>query len=118
MRQIWLRIEAWLDSHVPSGANVLCPGASSEEIAATERALQVCFPWEVRASFQLHDGQHSSGPWLMWGWELLPLAHIRHQWGIWKGLLDEGAFRDLRSATHGGTVEEWWHLRWVPLTHD
>ena len=57
MREIWTRIEAWLQAHVPSGANVLSPGAAEEEIAATERFLGVSFPEDVQASFRSHDGQ-------------------------------------------------------------
>ena len=76
MREIWTRMEAWLQAHVPSGANVLSPGAAEEEIAATERFLGVSFPEDVQASFRLHDGQ-CGGPWLMWGCELLSLSRIR-----------------------------------------
>jgi cell wall assembly regulator SMI1 len=57
MREIWTRIEAWLQAQVPSGANVLSPGAAEEELAATERFLGVSFPEDVQASFRLHDGQ-------------------------------------------------------------
>src|SRR5262245_32923021 len=117
MREIWNRIEAWLQAHVPSGDNVLSPGAAEEEIAATERFLGVSFPEEVRASFRLHNGQ-SGGPWLVWGCELLSLGRIREEWNAWKELLDRGTLENCRSGSDGRVVEDWWHARWVPLTHD
>ena len=117
MREIWTRIEAWLLAHVPSGASVLSAGATEEEIADTERFLGVSFPEDVQASFRLHDGQ-SGGPWLMWGCELLSLSRIREEWNAWKELLDRGTFEDFRSDSDGRVVKDWWHARWVPLTHD
>ncbi len=117
MDDIWSRIEAWLDVHVPGGAGILAPGASDAEIAATEQFLGVTFPEAVRASFQRHNGQ-ASGPWLLEGWELLSLGRIREEWRCWKDLLERGAFRDFRSATDGRTVEDWWHPAWIPLTYD
>ena len=93
MREIWTRIEAWLRAHVPSGANVLSPGAADEEIAATERFLGVSFPEDFQASFRLHNGQ-SGGPWLMWGCELLSLSRIREEWSAWKDLLDRATFEN------------------------
>lgn len=117
MRELWTRIEVWLQAHVRSEANVLSPGAAEEEIAATERFLGVSFPEDVRASFRLHDGQ-SGGPWLVRGCELLSLGRIREEWNAWKELLDRGTFENFRSDSDGRVVEDWWHARWVPLTHD
>jgi cell wall assembly regulator SMI1 len=117
MREIWKRIEAWLDAHVPSGAGILRPGATEEQIAAAERFLGVSLPEDVRVSFGLHNGQ-SRGPWLMYGWELLSLERVREEWVAWKALLDEGTFRDFRSTSDGQTAEDWWHPRWLPLTYD
>src|SRR4051794_5295392 len=57
MQTLWGRIEAWLDAHVPGGADILAPGATSEEITDAERFLGVSFPEDVRDSFRLHDGQ-------------------------------------------------------------
>jgi cell wall assembly regulator SMI1 len=65
----------------------------------------------------LHNGQ-SGGPWLIWGLELLSLERLRDEWGAWKGLLDQGAFRTFRSDTDGRTVDDWWHPCWLPLTYD
>lgn len=117
MREIWARIEAWLEANVPSGASVLSTGAADEEIADTERFLGVSFPEDFRASLRLHDGQ-CGGPWLMWGCDLLSLAGIREQWSVWKDLLDRGTFKDVQCDSDGRVVKNWWHERWVPLTHD
>jgi cell wall assembly regulator SMI1 len=117
MHDVWKRIEAWLDAHVPSGAGILHAGAAEEEIAATERFLGVLLPDDLRASLRLHNGQYS-GPWLIEGWELLSLDRIREEWTAWKDLLDEGAFRDFRSDSDGRVVQDWWHARWIPLTYD
>ena len=54
----------------------------------------------------------------MWGCELLSLSRIREEWNAWKGLLDRGTFEDFRSDSDGRVVKDWWHARWVPLTHD
>jgi cell wall assembly regulator SMI1 len=117
MQEIWNRIEAWLDAHVPAGAGILQAGAAEEEIATTERHLGVSLPEEVRASFRLHDGQ-AEGPWLMWGSELLSLERVRQEWAAWKGLADAGAFRNFRSDSDGRVAGDWYHPGWIPLTHD
>ncbi|WP_416978216.1 SMI1/KNR4 family protein [Streptomyces sp. T028] len=56
VEESWARIDLWLARHAPLSHARLCPPASTEEIEAAERALQVDFPADLVASLRCHDG--------------------------------------------------------------
>lgn len=119
MDQIWERIEAWLRANAPELAAALNPPASAEQIAATERALGIQFPADVRATYFRHDGQDRDAPGLLDGWEWLSLERIQEEWQVWKGLLDGGDFANIQSEGDGQNVrQDWWHPAWIPLTYN
>lgn len=118
MDQVWARVEAWLAAHAPAVAAGLNPPASEDELAETERQLGVRLPESVRAAYLRHDGQSADAPGLFDGWEWLSLESVRHEWKIWKRLLDGGDFKGMRSDGDGAVVrDDWWNAAWVPLTH-
>lgn len=117
----WRRIETWLEANAPDVAAGLSPGATDEQIAATERALAVTFPDNVRASYRIHDGQQadpSVGGGFTEGGEFLLLSRIVDEWEVWKNLLDDGTFDGFESGPDEGVRPDWWNARWIPITHD
>jgi cell wall assembly regulator SMI1 len=114
VRAAWKRIEARLAVGDP--AVCLRRGASKQEIAYTESFLGVALPEDWRESLRCHDGQEPGTPGFIAGWELLPLERVRHEWAVWKALLNAGDFADLQGDLEGQVVADWWHPRWIPLT--
>jgi cell wall assembly regulator SMI1 len=119
----WRRIENWLRAHDPGTLATLRPGATPEALAATEAALGVALPDDLRASILLHDGQERSTttqalPALIEGVEFLSLDEMRVQWAIWQELLADGEFDRVTSDASAGVRPDWWNARWIPLTYD
>jgi cell wall assembly regulator SMI1/predicted DNA-binding WGR domain protein len=108
---------ATIEANAAKARTKLNTGASEKTIAATEKALGVKFPEEVKAFYRVHDG--SEGPGAVEDRELLSLSRIVQEWKIWKELLGKGTFGD---NDHGepdaGVQEKWWIPEWIPLTHD
>jgi len=84
MKTVWKRIHAWLNENAPAGYGHLRPGASAEAIQATEQAMGLKLPADVRASYRIHDGQGNE-PGLVGGegWCLLPLRDMVAWWRKW-----------------------------------
>jgi cell wall assembly regulator SMI1 len=53
----WRRIEAWLERHLPRTRATLRPGVADKDLRKFERAIGRRLPDDVRASWQIHDGQ-------------------------------------------------------------
>lgn len=119
MRDVWARIDQWIEANAPEAAEGLDTGAYDTEIAETEAFLGITFPQEVRNSYAIHNGQpNRDAPGALPGGEFLSLQRICDEWGIWKGLLDSGTFADSKSQPSGPIREDWWHPAWIPITHD
>jgi cell wall assembly regulator SMI1 len=84
MKAVWKRIHAWLDANVPEGYGHLRPGATTKAIQATEKAMRLKLPADVKASYRIHDGQGEE-PGLMGGeeWCLLSLQEMVKTWRRW-----------------------------------
>jgi cell wall assembly regulator SMI1 len=54
MRTVWKRIDNWLTVHAPELGELLLPGATDEEIHATEAVIGVEFPEDIKASYRIH----------------------------------------------------------------
>lgn len=118
MRDIWERIDKWLGVNAPQVLNVLQPGASEEQIRETEKLLSVEFPEDVKNSYRIHNGQSNGNVGFINGLEFLSLERIRDEWKVWKDLLDSGDFEDWHSEPEKQIRSDWWHPKWIPLTHD
>ena len=126
MQLSWTRIENWLADNAPEILENLNPGATEEEIKRTEEFLGVSFPEDFKDSYLIHNGQKpyvdtpDGQQWkdycLMDMWQLLSLDRIKHEWSIWKELLDTGGLGDNYMTLDNGEVCEWWNPRWIPLT--
>ena len=79
---LWQRLETWLQAEAPTTLANLQDGATPAEIAATEAALGVSFPDDVRASYLLHNGQRNFASEIFGGREFLSLARIQDEWKL------------------------------------
>jgi cell wall assembly regulator SMI1 len=41
-----------------------------------------------------------------------------HQWNVWKELLERGAFRGVVSVPDKGVRNDWWNVKWIPVTQN
>ena len=57
MRNLWDRLESYLEKHAPRALDSLNPPASERAIRAAERELGIKFPEDFIASLRIHDGQ-------------------------------------------------------------
>jgi cell wall assembly regulator SMI1 len=117
MKDVWQRIENWLEMNAPEVREGLNPPATPAQIAEAERALGVSFPPDLVEIFLIHDGQNRDTPGLLEGWEFLSLERIVDEWKVWKDLLDGGDFQGSQSKSEGHTVTDWWSPRWIPITY-
>ena len=121
----WQRIDEWLNRNAPEVGQGLRPGATEEQVAATEQTLGVVFPEDVRQSYRCHDGQGldpmlgcAVGGGFVTGGDFLSLDGIVDQWKVWKDLLDSDTFDGMASDPQPGVKSDWWNPKWVPITHD
>lgn len=117
MKEVWRRIEKWLEENHPEGLSELNAGASDELLRETERFVGVEFPEDVREFYKIHNGT-SEDFCLIDGWILLPLEDVQSQWKVWKELLDDGDFRGYKCTPHPAIRDDWWNDKWIPLTYD
>lgn len=121
---LWQRIEAHLQTQGRTETLALNPPASEDDIIAAEKALAIeRFPEDFRCSLKRHNGQDDDAPILLGIGHLLTTHDIVREWGVWKGLLDEGTFADNDddADTRPGAASvkpNWWNPRWIPITHD
>jgi cell wall assembly regulator SMI1 len=113
----WERIEAWLRREAPQLLVELKPGARPEQVAEAEMALDARLPEEMKALYAVHDGVGRDGSFFD-GFAWLPLKEIVSEWKVWKGLLDEGDFKDARSEPDPGIRDDWWNASWIPITYN
>ncbi len=117
MDDVWVRIEAWLESNAPEMLRALRPGAELDAIRATEATLGVTFPDDMVASYRIHDGQTALSYALMGEWELLSLEDVITEWETMRDLhLDEAPHDE---GTPADPVRPmWWNTRWVPVAYN
>lgn len=118
MQNPWQRIETWFETHAPEVLTGLNPPATEQDITAAEAVLGVRFPDEFRALYLVHDGQSPDAPWMMLGWEWLPLKSICGESKVWNDLLAGHSFDGAENDSDGTIVrKDWWHPHWIPFTY-
>lgn len=118
MQDVWNRIESWLAANAPDALDSLNPGVSETDLAEAEAFMRVKFPAELRASLLIHDGQTYEGPWLIGGWQLMPLEQLVSEWRLWQQLLEGGDFDENLAEPDEQIEDSWWNPAWVPVTYD
>lgn len=107
---------ATIEAAAAKAGVVLPPGASEADIAAAEARLGVTFPPDMRAFYRAHDGGPDDV--VCGGRQLLSLADIVSQWGVWKELFDDGTFDDDGVEADTGVRARWWLPAWIPVSQD
>lgn len=117
MDKLWDRIETALANHAPAVLASLNPPASAQEIAKTERLLNVRLPKDVVATYLRHDGQSEDSVRMFEDWRWLPLADVYEEWKRWMECLRDGYLGDNDNGEDGLLVRNnVWNRGWIPLT--
>jgi len=116
MKDIWQRIENWLQKNAPEIYQDLNPGATEEEIKEAEAYLRLDFPQTLKDSLKIHNGQKGAeGKWLVDGWQLLSLEKMMDNWDFWDDLIGSGNFSEIKSNPGEGIRDDWWNPGWIPV---
>lgn len=123
VESLWQRLETWLHRNVPSILTTLQPGATEDEIQQAEGELQVELPGPVREFYRIHNGQTTdeygfTEANFFYGWQLPHLRRVVQQWKILKEVMDQGHFAGIHSAPDPGVRDDWWNIRWIPITQN
>jgi cell wall assembly regulator SMI1 len=116
MRTVWKRIDNWLTVNAPELGELLLPGATDEEIHATEAVIGMEFPEDIKASYRIHNGVRFSplsSDFIVGRFALFSLKEIKEQWEWWhqprmniidysEGDSEDDWRKDLREATERG----------------
>lgn len=119
IEQAWKRIRDWYESHVPESVKPDLqwkPGASLEEIHATEQEIGLTFPDSLRESYLIHNGDpqwirtHPTGG-------LLSLDEIVKTWKMHEHAVEEGYTIDSDYVNCDSRIRRvGWDLKWIPIT--
>ncbi|OAR22076.1 hypothetical protein A8W25_29910 [Streptomyces sp. ERV7] len=112
---VWEDIERWYAAQ--GAAHLILPPATDEQIASVESTLGLQLPEEVKASLRRHDGSADGG------WpkgRLLSCDGILSETAVWRDLLADGTFDDLKDFHSGGKALKagWWNTGWVSVDAD
>ncbi|MDG0026541.1 SMI1/KNR4 family protein [Trinickia sp. Y13] len=116
--QSWAHLEAWLQAQpraIPGGFNA---GASDDDIKILEGALGVKLPQDFVESLKRHNGQADQGGVCFEGESLLDIQGILSEWTTWRELVVEGEFDGMTSDPDAGVKDDWYNLKWIPLTRN
>ncbi len=114
----WSHLDAWLQSTPDAIPGGLKAAASDDDIRILEGALGVKLPEELIASLKTHNGQADQRGVCFFDETLLDVKGILNEWTCWRDLVVEGAFEGVTSDPDVGVKDDWYNLKWVPLTKD
>ncbi|HLJ97345.1 MAG TPA: SMI1/KNR4 family protein [Gemmataceae bacterium] len=123
METLWRRLESWIRENAPEILATLQPGATTEELQQAEDELRVALPKSVRDFYRIHNGQATdkygfTAQMFLYGWQVPNLKRVVHQWKGWKEVLERGAFQGVRSTPDKGVRNDWWNVKWIPVTQN
>lgn len=98
------RLEKWLHQHRRRYAEGLLPGASAQELDATQAALGVPLPQDLRTLLSWHNGQ--SGDFI---------GHLENNWDLMSASRIAEAKREMDA---GDRARSGWQPAWVPFLED
>lgn len=123
METLWERLESWLRQFTPEILVTLHAGVTEDELRAAEEVLQLSLPETVRDFYRIHNGQATdrygfTAQKFLYGWETPNLKRIVQSWQSWKEVLERGAFQGIESIPDDGARNDWWNVRWIPITQN
>lgn len=115
MREVWTRLERWLEANARPMLGDLRPPAQRNKVVDVGVKLGVTFPEDFVDSYLIHDGQVEGSAPLVRSWELLSLdkivseaRHLRDSWA--KAPLPENV-----GDPDGPVKPLWWSDKWIPF---
>lgn len=100
----------------PELDGALNPPATNKDIYLLEKTIGIALPEEFLSVLRIANGQDEKFPGVFNDHIFLATEEIISVWKVWKGLLDDNDFIDMKSIPNDGIKNEWWSLRWVPFT--
>ncbi|HVE57959.1 MAG TPA: SMI1/KNR4 family protein [Pyrinomonadaceae bacterium] len=91
MREIWNRIERWLEVNASETLSVLGSGASEIELQEIETLLEIKLPDDFKASYRIHNGLKESLLFIDSRY-FLSLEQIKADWLNWKQMFESGKY--------------------------
>jgi len=120
MREIWRRIEDWLEINAPESLTSLQSGAPEEELQEFENFLSVKLPEDVKESYRIHNGQNESLLFIDSRY-FFTLEQIKSDWLNWKQMFESGDYHresDRKDESDLEIKSGWWNPKWISLTND
>jgi len=119
MKATLKKLEKWAEAQDISLDEDFLPGAEVEDIEDLEKHLGMKLPADYRTLLEWHNGEEFSTG-VFGYWQLLSTEGVMHEWGVWKGLSDDGIFDENHETveTNGPVKQKWWHSAWIPITTD
>lgn len=118
MKELWKRVEQYLQDYQPDVLRTLAPPATAKNILDLEKELGVILPKDFTEFLKIHNGQQNDGVACLVGLEFLSTGRILAEWKVWKELRDSGDFDDLIAQPQNGIKALWWNPLWIPFTYN
>ena len=116
MKREWHRIDTWLAQNAPHIRTSLNDGATYKDLNATEDALNVALPNNVRESYLIHDGQGGDLPALFDGmFYLLTLEGMVEEWRVMQEVMRTSDVPNESQEDSPEVRSYWWHDKWIPI---
>jgi cell wall assembly regulator SMI1 len=117
MEEDWNQIIEWMRRHVPHILDQLAPPATAAEIRATERALKVRFPPELKWLYRRHNACVEWWRGLpLDGAYWLPLDEVQKQWATYNQVREDGLKCGMWTDIPGEYAHGTWIPQWIPIT--
>ena len=110
----WAEYHRYVGDRYPQIDFKLRSGADETRISAFEAATGRVLPSELRALYELANGQDAGGFALFPGHRMLSLEEITTQLGLMNGS-KLFFFRFLPADGDPGVKNWWWHKKWLPI---
>ena len=118
MEIIWNNLIELLSLQSEKLVQAINPPATEEELRDLELKLDVRLPEDFKSFYKVHNGQETNSPGIIPPGILLSIEEILHQHSIWKELTNSGTFYKILSDPENGIKNDWYNLKWIPITHD
>src|SRR4051812_41664266 len=116
VREAWDRIEGWCRANNSQLLQALNPGASEEQIAALEAAIQQRLPQDLRTSLSIHNGQPlRSNAFLFGRLQLLSCEDIASEHSFWAEASPREAAFGARCYPENALAHLRFHRGWIPV---